>query len=279
MTVQQVIDQISSEISGVKGIVGAVLGGSRARGTNRANSDIDIGIYYDGAAGFDGSEVNRIATKLDDGHRENIVTSLGEWGAWVNGGGWLTVQGYSVDFLFRDIKRVSEVIDDCLAGRVAPHYQTGHPHAYMNVMYMGEISICKVLSDPTRQIAELKTKTAPYPKALKDAMLSRFMFEASFSCMLAEKNVDQDDSSYVAGHVYRSIACLNQAIFAWNGEYCINEKRAVRMIEGFPAKPDDYKERIDQVITLMSASPDRTREGLQLLQGLVSDTDGLVNGS
>lgn len=277
MTVQQVIDQINKELSGVKGIVGVVLGGSRARGTNHATSDIDIGIYYDEAAGFDVSEVGKIATKLDDEHRGNIITSLGEWGPWVNGGGWLIVQGYHVDFLFRDVKRVSQVMDDCLMGKVSPNYQTGHPHAYINVMYLGEISICKVLSDPTNQIAELKARTMPYPKPLKDAVIGYFMFESSFSLMFAEKNLDKDDISYVAGHAFRSISCLNQVIFALNGEYCINEKKAVRMIEGFNTKPNDYKKKIDQIINLISSNQDSTKEGIEILQELFSETERLLN--
>ncbi|MUG24884.1 DNA polymerase subunit beta [Paenibacillus macerans] len=277
MTVQQVIDQINKELSGVKGIVGVVLGGSRARGTNHATSDIDIGIYYDEAAGFDVSEVGKIATKLDDEHRGNIITSLGEWGPWVNGGGWLIVQGYHVDFLFRDVKRVSQVMDDCLMGKVSPNYQTGHPHAYINVMYLGEISICKVLSDPTNQIAELKARTMPYPKPLKDAVIGYFMFESSFSLMFAEKNLDKDDISYVAGHAFRSISCLNQVIFALNGEYCINEKKAVRMIEGFNTKPNDYKKKIDQIINLISSNQDSTKEGIEILQELISETERLLD--
>ena len=40
------------------------------------------------------------------------------------------VQDYHVDFIFRDIKRVEDVIADCLAGRVASHYHAGHPHAF-----------------------------------------------------------------------------------------------------------------------------------------------------
>lgn len=277
MTVQQVINQISKELSGVKGIVGVVLGGSRARGTNYATSDIDIGIYYDETAGFDVSEVSKIATKLDDEHREKIITSLGEWGAWVNGGGWLIVQGYHVDFLFRDVKRVSQVMDDCLMGKVSPNYQTGHPHAYINIMYAGEISICKILFDPTNQIAKLKAKTMPYPKPLEDAMIGYFMFESSFSLMFAEKNVDKDDISYVAGHVFRSISCLNQVIFTLNEEYCINEKKAVRMIEGFNTKPNDYKKKIDQIITLISSDQDSTKEGIEILQELISETERLLN--
>lgn len=134
MTVEKIIDKINEELKEVPGIVGVVLGGSRARGTNHPTSDIDIGIYYDESAGFDTNEVEKVATKIDDEHRKNIVTSLGEWGAWINGGGWLVVHGYHVDFIFRDINRVSTVIDECLSGKVSSNYHSGHPHAYLNVM-------------------------------------------------------------------------------------------------------------------------------------------------
>src|SRR5690625_1809206 len=224
MTVENIIHRISKEIENIPGVAGVVLGGSRARGTHHSTSDIDIGIYYDESTGFDVNEVGRIATKLDDEHEENLVSSLGEWGPWINGGGWIVVQGYHVDLIFRDVKRVSQVIDECRLGNVSSHYHTGHPHAFLNVMYMGEISICKILTDPTNQLSNLKAKTKPYPQALKNAIIGYFTFEASFSLMFAKDNIDKDDVSYVAGHCFRTISCLNQVLFAMYEEYCINEK-------------------------------------------------------
>lgn len=279
MMVENILNEISRELKSVPGIIGIVLGGSRARGTNHPNSDIDIGIYYDGSEGVDIAQINAIATKLDDEHREGLVTALGEWGPWVNGGGWLVVQGYHVDFIFRDIKRVSQVMDDCLEGKVTTHYQTGHPHTYLNVMYMGEISVCKILVDPKGKISELKSKTIRYPQTLKDAIVQYFMFEASFSLMFAEDNVDKDDIYYVCGHCFRSISCLNQVLFALNEEYCINEKKAVRMIDGFSIKPKNYKNRIDKIITLISADRDTTREGINILKELVSETEVLLRNT
>ncbi|MBZ2175457.1 nucleotidyltransferase domain-containing protein [Schnuerera sp. xch1] len=275
--VENILNQISCELEDIPGIIGIVLGGSRARDTHHEKSDIDIGIYYDENLGFDISKVSRIATKLDDEHRENLVTSLGEWGSWINGGAWIVVQGYHVDLIFRDIKRVSQVIDDCLEGKVSTHYHTGHPHAYLNVMYMGEISVCKILVDPKGIILELKSKTIPYPKTLKNAIVGYFMFEASFSSMFADDNVNKDDAYYVCGHCFRSISCLNQVLFALNGEYCINEKKAVRMIDGFSIKPRDYKKRIDKIITLLSSDKDSTREGVNMLKELVSETKMLLD--
>ena len=277
MTVQNIIDEIIKELNGLPGIVGVVLGGSRARGTNHATSDIDIGIYYDESAGFSINDVSRVATKLDDEHRENLVTSLGEWGAWINGGGWIIVQGYHVDLIFRDVNRVEQVIDECLLGNVSTYYHTGHPHAYLNVMYMGEVSICKILDDKTNRIDKLKSKTIPYPKSLKDAIIGYFMFEASFSLMFAKDNIAKDDISYVTGHCYRTISCLNQVLFAMNEEYCINEKKAVRMIGEFDIKPQDFKKRIDKIITLLSPSIDSTKQGLEILQELISETEVLLN--
>lgn len=179
--------------------------------------------------------------------------------------------------IFRNIKTVSQVIEDCIRGKVSTHYHTGHPHAYLNVMYMGEISICKILTDPTNQVADLKSKTYPYPKELQDAIIGYFMFEASFSLMFAKDNVDKDDISYVAGHCFRVVSCLNQVLFALNKEYCINEKKAVWMIDNFNRKPKNFKIRIDRIITFISSNPDHTRAGVNALHELLSETEMLLN--
>lgn len=277
MMVEDILNQISRELEGIPGITGIVLGGSRARGNHDEKSDIDIGIYYDEAKGFDVQELSKAAAKLDDEQRENLITPIGGWGPWVNAGGWLIIRGCHVDFILRDIKRVFQVIDDCLSGKVSAHYQTGHPHAYLNAMYMGEISVCRIIADPRGQILELKSKTRPYPQALKDAIIRYFMFEASFSLMLAEGNVNKDDIYYVCGHCFRSISCLNQVLFALNEEYCINEKKAVGMIESFSIKPNNYKNRIVKIITLLSADRDNAREGINMLKELVSETEMFLN--
>jgi hypothetical protein len=61
-----------------------------------------------------------------------------------------------------------------------------------------------------------------------------------------------------------------------NEEYCINEKKAVRTIDGFIIKPKDYKNRIDKIITLLSADRDTTREGINMLKELISETEILL---
>ncbi len=275
VTVDNIIQDIKEELDGLPGVVGIVLGGSRARGTHSPDSDIDIGIYYDESKGFNINDIEKSALNLNDEKKEQLITSLGEWGEWINGGGWLVIQGYHVDFIFRDIKRVSKVIDDCLSGLVSIHYQTGHPHGYLNAMYMGELAICNVLSDPEGTLGELKKKTEPYPEKFKEAMILYFSFEASFSLMFMEDNANKDDISYVMGHCFRSIACLNQVIFSKNEEYCINEKKAVAMIQDFSIKPINYKKRIDEIVSLLSTDRDKTNQAVENLKELISETEVL----
>jgi len=272
----RIIDNVANIMLEAPGVVGVVLGGSRARGTQTVNSDIDLVIYYSEAAGFNVRDIGTIATHIDDEHREGLITSLGEWGPWVNGGGWLEVEGYLFDLLFRDIERVSQVIDDCLVGNVSAHYHAGHPHAFLNVMYLGEIAIGKVLTDPSNRIAELKAKTEKYPKPMQQAIIKYFMFEANYSLMYAADNVEKDDVSYVAGCCYRTIACLNQVIYALNEEYCLNEKMSTTMVESLLIKPSNYKRKVDYGITLLSSSADKTNMGIELLQEIVAETEKLL---
>ena len=81
-----------------------------------------------------------------------------------------------------------------------------------------------------------------------------------------------------AGIAFEAYLPFNQVLFAVNKEYCINEKKAVKMIEDFKIKPSDYKERVDKVISLISTNVDCTRKGIEILQRLVNEVEYLKGG-
>lgn len=276
MEIENIINKIVIELNTASGIKGIVLGGSRAKGTHRKDSDIDIGIYYSLEDGFNIEELNNIATKLDDENRESLIVNLGEWGNWVNAGGWLKVDGYEVDFIFRDINRVEKVIDDCLKGKINTNYQTGHPHGFLNLMYMGEIDICKIVVDNENIIKKLKSKARPYPEKIRDTIYYYFLFETKFSLEFIKKNIYNEDIYYIAGHLFRMISSINQILFAINGEYCINEKNAVKMINEFNIKPKNYKDRIDIIFSSLNNNFNQSENFIKILDELVVDIEELV---
>ena len=79
-----------------------------------SDSDLDLGLAYDGEHPFSIAELADAARELDDRHREGLVTRIGEWGAGVNGGAWMLIEDEPVDFLYRDLNRVREAVEDCL---------------------------------------------------------------------------------------------------------------------------------------------------------------------
>ncbi len=276
MSVQSTISYIVESLKHINGISALVLGGSRARGTEGPSSDIDIGIYYDSDKGLDIPELSRIATVLDDEHRDNLVTEIGDWGPWINGGGWLKVSETPVDFLLRDQNKVSRVIEQCAAGELTIDYQPGHPHGFVNSIYFAEVASCKVLWDPSGVIDKLKNRTTPYPPAFQKAILQKFFWEASFSLENGYKGVYKNDLSYVAGCCFRAVACLNQVLFAINETCLMNEKGAAAIADSFKAVPDSYSQRINHIFTLLTAEQDSSREALGLLRELINETERLL---
>jgi len=47
-----------------------------------------------------------------------LVTRFGAWGAGVNGGGWLRIDAHHVDLLYRDLRRVRAVIEQCVRSEI-----------------------------------------------------------------------------------------------------------------------------------------------------------------
>lgn len=276
MNAQVAINRIRNNFKDIPGVIGVVLGGPRAVGLHRPSLDIDIRIYYDKELDFDIQDINKAVREMDNEKRENLIAPLGEWGFWENTGGCFELKDYHVNLVFRDIEKISQAIDDCLKGAVIPYYHRGHPHAFLNTMYIGEISECRILLDTDNRIAELNSKTFPYPQILKDNLISYFISEAIFSLYLAKENIEKKDLSYIAGNCFRAISCLNQVLFALNEKYCIDEKGATTRIAGFVEKPEDYKIRVDKIFELLSTDIYSTEKGLDILETLIKETKLMI---
>lgn len=270
----QFIHRVVDRLQSIQGVAAIALGGSRARGNYTQKSDADLGIYYSPENSPDLIALNLLAAELDDNHRANLITPIGEWGKWINGGGWLKVEGIAVDFLYRDLAQVNRVIEDCHAGRITIDYQPGHPHGFVSSIYMGEIALCLPLYDPNDILDALKARTKPYPIALKQATIDKFAWEISFSLFVAQKAVARQDIAYAAGCCFRSVACMNQVLFALNEEYLLNEKGAVALANRFALRPQDYQQRVESAFGLLSvdaAYPLNISESIAILDRIERD--------
>jgi predicted nucleotidyltransferase len=270
---EALLSRLVLALAPVPGIEAIALGGSRARGTATAGSDYDIGLYYRGRQPIDIAALSRVVASLDDRGAKAEVTPLGGWGPWIDGGGWLLIDGVPVDLLYRDLERVAAAIDDGHAGKVEPHYQSGHPHAFLPTIHVGEVAHARALYDPMGSLAALQARTTPYPPELAAALRKRFEWEAAFALANARKSLDRGDVSYLAGCVFRAVACLCQTLFAVNGVYLLNEKGAVATADGFTRRPSDFADRIATIYADLGTGAHAA--ALARLDALVSETAAL----
>ncbi len=276
LNVHHTVSFVVESLKQINGISALVLGGSRARGTESHDSDIDVGIYYDSEKGLDINKLRQVASAIDDDHRENVVTEIGEWGPWINGGGWLKVNQFPVDLLFRDQNKVSQVIDECIMGGITIDYQPGHPHGFANSIYLAEIAMCKVLWDPSGIVGKLKSRTIPFPPVFREATIQKFLWEATFALDNGYKGIYKNDLSYIAGCCFRSVSCLNQVLFARNESYLMNEKGATAIADSFRVVPSKYSQRVNEIFTLIKEDPEYLVKAINMMRELIQEAEHLM---
>jgi hypothetical protein len=266
--------RVADRLAAIDGVTAVVLGGSHASGRADRSSDIDLGIYYEPGRAPDLAALRDVGTQLQGG-RPAEIASFGEWGPWVNGGCWLLVEGTQVDWIFRDLARVDTVFDDCIAGRVTCDYYLGHPHGFHNHFYLAEVHLCEPLRD-TGVVADLKARIDPYPPALGQALIEKYLYDASFMLDLGEKSVPRGDVFHAAGCLFRCAAGLIQVVFALNERFTMNEKKALGETETFARRPSDFATRTTRALAHPGEDSEALRATFDAMRRLLDETRALA---
>ncbi|MGD0005873.1 MAG: nucleotidyltransferase domain-containing protein [Anaerolineaceae bacterium] len=243
---QALLSSLVEQLSATPGVKAVVLGGSYARGTQHAGSDLDLGIYYSEAAPFAIEDIRRIAA-LAAGQAAT-VTGFYEWGPWVNGGAWLHTPASKVDFLYRSLEKIDKTIQKAIAGRTYFDYYQQPPYGFYSVIYLAETRICLPLYDPQGRVERLKQRLATYPPALKRKIVSEQLWIAEFTLYHAGGFADKGDVYDTAGCLTRVASCLTQALFALNETYFITDKTAMAEIAAFGLAPVGYVEQLTAIL-------------------------------
>ncbi|MET9291339.1 nucleotidyltransferase domain-containing protein [Streptomyces sp. NPDC003077] len=269
------MEEMATKIADVPGVVGVMLGGSRARGTHRPDSDWDLGVYYRGD--LDLSVLKALAAEVT-GEPVDIHPP-GAWGAWVNGGAWLALpDGSHVDWILRDIDRVQNVWQDCHHGRFEIGAQTGHPLGFWSPAYAGEVALGRVLADPSGELTALKAETATYPEPLREALTGMAVWDAGFSVSMAAKSYTAEDVLHAALCLSRAVGDLVQALHAHHRTWCLNEKGALTAAATMPDTPAGFADRARELLGAMGRTADELRGSLAAAERLVGEVRKVVGG-
>jgi len=269
---EQRLQGLAAEIVEVEGVVGVALGGSRARGEHTPESDVDLGLYYRQPLSV---EALRAVARRVVGPAA-VLTDPGEWGPWVDGGGWLRIDGVAVDWIYRDLDRVRGCWADAQVGRYGFHAQPGHPLGILDFTYPGELALSVVLADPTGELTALQVELREYPPALSDALVAG-LWEAGFLLDCAQKAVTRADSAYVSGCLFRAVLICAHALHGRAGRWLINEKGAVAAAGRLPGTPERFSERAQQVVARVGCEPGELAAAVRLASELLDATKDACN--
>ncbi|MGH3488682.1 MAG: nucleotidyltransferase family protein [Actinopolymorphaceae bacterium] len=222
----------------VDGIVGVMVGGSHARGTADAGSDLDLGLYYREPLDLDALR----ALASETVGRTTGVAGPGGWGPWVNGGAWLDLAFGRVDWILRDLDRVHREWERARQGTFALHHQPGHPFGFVTTTYVGEVACGSVVADPRGELRRLKAAAARYPAELRSAFES-WLWEAGFSLEIARKSAGRGDATYVGMCLVHAVGIMAHAVHAHAGQWVVNEKGVVDSAGRLAPSPDDFSSR------------------------------------
>ena len=279
------LDKIVKALSSVPGVSAIALGGSQSRMQADSNFDYDIGLYYD-TGNLNLTALGDGLQSLDDNHRDQLLNPPGAWGPWINGGAWITVAGTPVDILLRDVRRVTEVLQDCLAGKITIDYQCGHPFGFVNTIYAAETHFCaKLWQDAAAPLDALKNllySEGPYPPMMRRALIQKFFWEAWFSLACGRKAALKGDIHYAVGSAFRAVGAWVEVLFALNGVYLMNEKGSLRSLSALTQKPPAMEERVGEAYRAFAGNaPEAGYEILDLLHqeisALIEEVEPLPN--
>src|SRR5882757_1487558 len=131
------LSSVTARLTALPGVLAVTLGGSRAQGTHRPDSDWDMSVYYRGT--FDPQQLRDIGWPGE-------VSELGGWGGGIyNGGAWLRIDGRPVDVHYRDLDVVDRVLAQARQGRFQIERLQFHLAGIPTYLLLAELAVNQVL--------------------------------------------------------------------------------------------------------------------------------------
>ena len=242
---------VAEQLSGVPGVTAVALGGSRAAGTSRPDSDWDFSVYYRDR--FDPEDLRALGWPGE-------IFPIGGWGGGVfNGGAWLRADGRKVDVHYRDLAEVEHHIAEARAGRFRIERLLFYLAGVPTYIVVAELAVNVVL------YGDLPSPGG-YPDRLRETAHQRWLGDAQATLGYArDAYAARGRLAETAGAIALAFAQGAHAALAARGEWVTNEK-ALLDRAGFRGA--------DEVLADLTAEPRSLIAAVDAARGLIDATAG-----
>ena len=200
---------VNEQLGGLPGVKAVTLGGSRAEGTHRPDSDWDFSIYYRGA--FDPQALRDIGWPGE-------VSGVGGWSPGVfNGGAWLEIDGRPADVHYRDLDTIDREIAASSEGRFRIEPLMFHLAGIPSYLVLAELAGNRVLSG--------ELPRPDYPAALRERAPRVWWGRAERTFDYARlHHAPSGRLTQCVGLVAQAASQAAHAVLAARGQWVTNEK-------------------------------------------------------
>jgi predicted nucleotidyltransferase len=203
------LEYAAGRLGELPGVEAVTLGGSRAAGTHRPDSDWDFGIYYRGR--FDPQVLRDIGWPGE-------VSEIGGWSDGVfNGGAWLEIAGRRADVHYRDLDTIDYEISAAREGRFRIEPLMFHLAGIPSYLILAELALGQVLRG--------RPPAPEYPAALRARAPRVWRDRAERTFGYARANcAPYGRVAQCAGLVAQAASQSAHAVLAARGQWVTNEK-------------------------------------------------------
>lgn len=241
------VDYVADRLGGLPSVEAVSLGGSRAQGTHRPDSDWDFAIYY--REHFDPRALRDIGWPGE-------VFELGDWGGGVfNGGAWLQIDGRRVDVHYRDLDAIEREIAGTRKGRFRIEPLMFHLAGIPSYLVLAELAFSRVLRGQLPRPA--------YPAALRKTAPHVWWARAEPTFDYARENhAPYGRVAQCAGLVAQAASQAAHAVLAARGEWATNDKTLLTRAR---------LRQIDDFIAMATPEPGVLRDVVELSRACCSE--------
>lgn len=248
-------DYVADHLAALPGITAVSLGGSRAHGTHRPDSDWDFAIYY--RASFDPQALRGVGWPGE-------VSEVGGWGGGVfNGGAWLRVDERKTDVHYRDLDDVEHEIEESAEGRFRIEPLMFHLVGIPSYLIVAELAMSRLLRG---------TLPKPgYPAALRERAPHVWWGRAEMTFGYArDYHASGGRVAECVGMIAQAASYAAHAVLAARGQWVTNDKTlltraGLREIDEFIAVTGPARESlldaVDRSLELCSLAVENARLG------------------
>ncbi|MER5541846.1 nucleotidyltransferase domain-containing protein [Streptomyces sp. NPDC002589] len=242
------LSRTADRLAALPAVRAVALGGSRAQGTHRDDSDWDLAVYYRGP--FDPDDLRAVGWAGE-------VSEVGAWGGGVfNGGAWLTVDGRRVDVHYRDLDVVEHELAEAEEGRFRVEPLLFHLAGIPSYLLVAELAGNQVLRGTL-------PRPARYPAKLRATAAERWHGTARATLGYAKANhAPHGRLTETAGAIATAAAQAAHGVLAARGEWVTNEKR---LLERAGLRD------MDTVVGALRAEPDALHRAVTEAERIVGE--------